>query len=74
MFLFSGIFFPVENLPDWAQTIAWFLPLTHGVSTSRALFAGTLGWEAVIDTIWLVVFFIAAFLVAVRSVRKRIVM
>jgi lipooligosaccharide transport system permease protein len=74
MFLFSGIFFPVDNLPHWAQTLAWFLPLTHGVSTSRAFFAGTLGWNAVADITWLAVFFLTAFVIAVRGVRKRIVM
>lgn len=29
MFLFSGTFFPLENLPHWAQVLALALPLTH---------------------------------------------
>ncbi|MCX7634946.1 MAG: ABC transporter permease [Syntrophales bacterium] len=37
MFLFSGTFFPVENLPLWAQYIAWLLPLTHLVDLARDL-------------------------------------
>ncbi|UCG39338.1 MAG: ABC transporter permease [bacterium] len=74
MFLFSGIFFPVGNLPQWAQTVAWFLPLTHGVSASRDLFAGEVGWRIASDTLWLVVFFLASFIVAVREIRKRMVL
>lgn len=35
MFLFSGTFFPLQNLPGWAQAIAQFLPLTHLVALVR---------------------------------------
>lgn len=37
MFLFSGIFFPINALPVWAQRIAYFLPLTHLVIPLRQL-------------------------------------
>ncbi len=42
MFLFSGTFFPVDKLPPWAQTFAYFLPLTYPVKVARHLFAGQL--------------------------------
>lgn len=35
MFLFSGTFFPLQNLPDWAQSVAQLLPLTHLVALVR---------------------------------------
>jgi lipooligosaccharide transport system permease protein len=35
MFLFSGTFFPLQNLPGWAQTVAQLLPLTHLVALVR---------------------------------------
>ncbi len=35
MFLFSGTFFPLQNLPGWAQNVAQLLPLTHLVSLVR---------------------------------------
>jgi lipooligosaccharide transport system permease protein len=35
MFLFSGTFFPLQNLPDWAQGVAQLLPLTHLVALVR---------------------------------------
>lgn len=38
MFLFSGIFFPIETLPGWAQPLAWFSPLFHAAQLMRELF------------------------------------
>lgn len=35
MFLFSGTFFPLQNLPGWAQGAAQLLPLTHLVALVR---------------------------------------
>jgi len=40
MFLLSGIFFPVETLPDWAVVLSHAFPLTHAVRISRALTLG----------------------------------
>jgi len=74
MFLFSGIFFPITNLPQWAQTLAWFLPLTHGVAASRALFSGQVELNLLYDLIWVAVFFFITFLIAVREIRKRVVL
>lgn len=52
MFVFSGIFFPVESLPGIAQTIAWFTPLMHAVRLMRGLVLGQTGhlWA---DALWL---------------------
>jgi lipooligosaccharide transport system permease protein len=41
MFLFSGTFFPVSQLPGWAQPIAYATPLWHGVVLCRSLSLGT---------------------------------
>jgi len=35
MFLFSGTFFPLANLPEWARAVALALPLTHLVALVR---------------------------------------
>jgi lipooligosaccharide transport system permease protein len=40
MFLFSGVFFPLDRAPSWAATLAQVLPLTHVVAISRALVRG----------------------------------
>jgi lipooligosaccharide transport system permease protein len=40
LFLFSGTFFPVEQLPDWIEPVAWATPLWHGVELTRDLATG----------------------------------
>jgi lipooligosaccharide transport system permease protein len=40
MFLFSGTFFPVSQLPGALQPIAWVTPLWHGVTLCRDLALG----------------------------------
>ena len=40
LFLFSGIFFPITQLPGWLQPVAYLTPLWHGVALCRALLLG----------------------------------
>jgi lipooligosaccharide transport system permease protein len=42
LFLFSGTFFPISNLPAFLQPIAWLSPLWHGVELTRGLALGTI--------------------------------
>lgn len=42
LFLFSGTFFPIEQLPDVIEPVAWVTPLYHGVALTRGLALGTL--------------------------------
>ena len=72
MFLFSGVFFPLENLPAWAQTLAWFLPLTHAVRVARALVAGTPTPALLADVAWMAIVGIVAYVAAERFVRRRL--
>ena len=41
LFLFSGTFFPVSQLPAWLRPVAYATPLWHGVALCRALSLGT---------------------------------
>lgn len=72
-FLFSGTFFPLEQLPTPARAIAAALPLTHAVQLVRGAALGV--WPDIAP--WSAVYVAAmAFLlpaVAVRSMRRRIV-
>ncbi|MGD0081949.1 MAG: ABC transporter permease [Acidimicrobiales bacterium] len=43
LFLFSGTFFPLSQLPGWLQVIASLTPLYHGVTLCRGLVLGRLG-------------------------------
>jgi lipooligosaccharide transport system permease protein len=42
LFLFSGTFFPISQLPDAVQLVAWATPLFHGVELVRGSILGTL--------------------------------
>lgn len=42
LMLFSGIFFPIDQLPAWMQPIAWVTPLWHGVELARGAVTGGL--------------------------------
>ena len=45
LMLFSGTFFPIDQLPAWMQPLAWVTPLWHGVELSRDAATGTApGW------------------------------
>jgi lipooligosaccharide transport system permease protein len=41
LFLFSGTFFPVSQLPEWIRPVAYATPLWHGVALCRSLSLGT---------------------------------
>ncbi len=41
LFLFSGVFFPLDQLPAPLQWVGWATPLWHGVDACRSLALGT---------------------------------
>ena len=41
LFLFSGTFFPITQLPAWLRPLAYVTPLWHGVALCRSLTLGT---------------------------------
>jgi lipooligosaccharide transport system permease protein len=55
LFLFSGTFFPVSQLPGWLQPLSWLSPLWHGVQLCRGATTGVVdGPEAVANVAVLV--------------------
>ena len=42
LFLFSGTFFPTEQLPDAVELLVWLSPLWHGIEVCRAATTGAL--------------------------------
>jgi lipooligosaccharide transport system permease protein len=41
LFLFSGTFFPIDQLPAFLRPVAWVTPLWHGVEANRSLALGS---------------------------------
>jgi len=72
MFLFSGIFFPLSDLPAWAQRLSWFFPLTHVVNLVRAVVLGRSPETWVTDIIWIAAFSVIFFTLSVNLIRRRL--
>jgi lipooligosaccharide transport system permease protein len=74
LFLFSGIFFPIDQLPDWMEPIAFVTPLWHGVETTRALALGIeTTWAPPLHYAVMVLFFVVGAAVTDRFYHKRLI-
>ena len=74
LFLFSGTFFPVDQLPGWIQPVAYATPLWHGVSLCRGLALGTeFEVDPVISVAYLAGLILLGAILATRAMRKRLV-
>src|SRR6185295_3692818 len=73
MYLFAGVFFPIETLPTWLRAVAWALPLTHAVAIVRACVHGTVGPLVVVHVVALMAFLVASYALAVRWVGRRLI-
>jgi lipooligosaccharide transport system permease protein len=73
LMLFSGTFFPISQLPDWMQPLAWVTPLWHGVEAERALALGTGTLAGVLGHLAaLAVFAAVGWVLALRGLRTRL--
>lgn len=74
LFLFSGTFFPVSQLPGWLRPVAYALPLYHGVYLCRGLVLGiaTL-WPSLGSAAYLVVLSALGYTLAGVAYRRRLI-
>lgn len=73
MFFFSGVVFPVNDLPKYVRPVAEIMPLTHAVRLSRAVCAGDYTpvlWGSVV---YIVVFTAIFGAMAIRRLRRRLI-
>jgi lipooligosaccharide transport system permease protein len=74
LFLFSGVFFPIERLPKVLQVIAFLTPLWHGVTLMRHLTLGTVTlWPAVGHVAFILAWLVAGVALALRTYTRRLV-
>ena len=72
MLLFSGVYFPVEQMPTWLATIAGFLPLKHAIDIARPLMLDRIP-DAVLLHVAVLLFYAAlAYYVALVLTRRRL--
>jgi lipooligosaccharide transport system permease protein len=73
MFLFSGTFYPISQLPRWGQWLAYISPLWHGTELARGAAIGHISGAAVVGHLaYLVVLLVTGLVVARWRFRVRL--
>ena len=73
MLFFSGVFFPLDRFPAWMRSLAQFMPLTHAVQISRAVFSGEYHGRLVWNFLILFVLEVVAFTIGVKMMKRRLI-
>ena len=73
MFLFSGVFFPIEErLPGWLLPVAELLPLLHPVRLTHIAFSGQWSWIALWDIGYILIVSAVLLLWTRVNIRRRL--
>ncbi len=72
MLLFSGVYFPVGQMPSWLAHIAQVLPLKHAIDMARPLMLGRAPTEIALHVAVLVAYAIVAYCAALVLTRRRL--
>jgi lipooligosaccharide transport system permease protein len=74
LLMFSDTFFPVSQLPEWAQRLANLSPFYHMVRPARMFATGHIDWSTVaMDGAWIAAFSLVFFTLAVWLFKRRLV-
>jgi lipooligosaccharide transport system permease protein len=73
LFLLGGVFFPIHQLPQLVQGIAWVTPLAHGVALARSLAFGVLAPSAGMHLAVLLVYAVIGIVAARITLQRRLV-
>jgi len=73
LFLLGGVFFPLHQLPQLVQGIAWLTPLAHGVALARGLSIGVLAPSAAVHLAVLLGYAAIGIVVARITLQRRLV-
>ena len=73
MFIFSGTFFPISQLPDLLQIVAMLTPLWHAVALARSIALDTFDIGlAVVHVAYLTAFLVVGLLVSYRTFTRKL--
>jgi len=73
MLFFSGVFFPLDRFPAWMKTLSNFMPLTHAVKISRAVFSGEYDSGLIWNFLVILVLEMIAFYIGIKMMKKRLI-
>jgi lipooligosaccharide transport system permease protein len=73
LFLLAGSFFPLDQLPQWAQVLANLNPLHHCVELVRAAVFGWNGWTDLARLAYLVAYGVLLWRIAIRAMVRKLI-
>jgi lipooligosaccharide transport system permease protein len=73
LFLVAGTFFPLDNLPEWAQKLAEANPLHHTVELVRGAAFGWAGWTDLLRVAYLFGFGLVLWRLAIMSMQRKLI-
>jgi lipooligosaccharide transport system permease protein len=73
MLFFSGVFFPLDRFPPWMKVLSEFMPLTHAVKISRAVYAGEMDTGLAWRSLVIIGLETVAFVIAIKSMKRRLI-
>src|SRR5438874_4354948 len=74
MFLVAGTFFPLDQLPTWAQVLGNLNPLYHCVQLVRHSVFGFAGWHDIGHLAFLVGFALVSWRLAIRFMERKLIL
>ncbi|MDZ7721828.1 MAG: ABC transporter permease [candidate division KSB1 bacterium] len=73
MFLFSGTFFPISGIPEWAGLFSLLFPLYHLVELTRFFCIGAMESHMLFNILYLILFAVLFGYLALRNMKRRII-
>ena len=74
MFLVAGTFFPLDDLPTWAQVLGHLNPLFHCVQLVRHAVFGLEGWQDIGSLAFLIGFALVSWRLAIRFMERKLIL
>jgi lipooligosaccharide transport system permease protein len=72
MLLLSGVFFPVDQMPEALRAVAAVLPLSHAIDIARPLLAGRIPGDLILHLAVLLAYAGATYYIALVLTRRRL--
>lgn len=72
MAFLSGVFFPLQQLPPWLQTVAHLLPLSHAIEMARPLLLGQWPQQPLLHVMALLLYAAVFAYIAIVLTRRRL--
>jgi lipooligosaccharide transport system permease protein len=74
MFLFSGTFYPLEQMPLFLQWIGWISPLWHSTNFARSISFGleVPGWLMIVHAAFLIISLVVGMIIARKQFASRL--